>query len=296
MTGTYDPQLDLIYWPSGNPGADFFGDDRLGDNLYTDCILALQAKTGKLQWYFQFTPHDTHDWDAEEPPLLVDADWHGQPRKLLVEANRNGFFYVLDRITGKLLLARQFSKTLNWASGIGEDGRPKLKTLPVDSHGDDFVCPGFQGATNWFSTSFNPVTGLYYFQALERCNVFSRSKGEWKAGQKYLGGDVRPVPNESFEKSLRAIDIQSGATRWELPQAAGPAPASAGVISTASGLVFFGENAGAFVAADGSNGKVLWQFATNRAFTSSPMTYMFDNKQYIAVAAGLSIIAFALPN
>lgn len=123
MTGTYDPQLDLLYWPTGNPGSDFYGDDRL-DNLYTDCIVALRPKIGKLAWYFQFTPHDIHDWDAEEPPLLVDAIWHGQPRQLLVEANRNGFFYVLDRGTGKLLVARQFSKTLNWASGIGEDGGP----------------------------------------------------------------------------------------------------------------------------------------------------------------------------
>ena len=124
MTGTYDPQLDLVYWPTGNPGPDFDGDDREGDNLYTDSILALEAKTGKLKWYFQFTPHDIHDWDAQEPPVLVDTNWQGQPRKLLLQANRNGFFYVFDRTNGQLLLAKPFLKKLNWAKGIGKDGRP----------------------------------------------------------------------------------------------------------------------------------------------------------------------------
>ena len=296
MTGVYDARLDFLYWATGNPGSDFYGGDREGDNLYTDSILALEAKTGKLRWHYQFTPHDIHDWDAQEPPLLVDADWHGQPRNLLVEANRNGFFYVLDRTDGQLLLARQFLKKLNWAERIGEDGRPVVKGLPVDANGDNYVCPGFQGATNWFSTSFNPVTGLYYFQALERCNVFSIRKKDWAAGEKYLGGDVHPAPGEGFEKSLRALNIQTGETVWEIPQAEASAPASAGVLSTASGLVFFGENSGSFVAADGTSGQILWQFPTNTPLSASPMTYMFDNKQYIAIAAGREIIAFALPD
>ncbi len=294
MTGTYDPQLDTLYWPVGNPGADFYGDDREGDNLYTDSILALEAKTGKLKWYYQFTPHDVHDWDAEEPPVLVDTNWQGQPRKLLVQANRNGFFYVLDRTDGKLLLAKPFLKKLNWAEGIGADGRPILKALPEQTNGDTYVCPGFQGGTNWFSTSFNPGTGLYYFNALERCNVFSKRKMEWEAGKSFMGGAARPAPGESFDKILRAIDIQTGEIKWEVPQVSGATTASAGLFSTASGLVFFGENSGSFMAVDAGNGKILWQFQTNQVWKSSPMTYMFDNKQYVAVAAGQDIVAFAL--
>jgi alcohol dehydrogenase (cytochrome c) len=296
MTGTYDPQLDLVYWPVGNPGADFYGDDREGDNLYTDSVLALEAKTGKLRWHYQFTPHDIHDWDAQEPPVLVDTNWQGRPRKLLLQANRNGFFYVFDRTGGQLLLAKQFLKKLNWADGIGRDGRPIVRNLPVQPNGDIYVCPGFQGGTNWFSTSFNPATGLYYFQVLERCNNFSKQKMEWQAGKGFMGGAGRPVPGESFEKSLRAINIQTGETAWEIPQVTTTATASAGVISTASGLVFFGENSGSLIGADARDGKILWQFPTNQVWKASPMTYMFDNRQYLAIAVGSSIMAFGLPD
>jgi alcohol dehydrogenase (cytochrome c) len=296
MTGTYDLQLDLVYWPTGNPGLDFNGDERQGDNLYTDSVLALEAKTGKLRWYFQFTPHDIHDWDAQETPVLLDTDWRGQPRKLLIQANRNGFFYVLDRTTGELLLARQFLKNLNWAKGIDAKGRPILNDLKADANGETYVCPGFQGGTNWFSTSFNAGTGLYYFQALERCNLFTKRDMEWQAGRGFMGGSARPAPGETFTKSLRAIDIQTGEVAWDLVQAGGRVTASAGVISTASGLVFFGENSGSFMAADAASGKVLWDFPTNHVWKASPMTYMFDNKQYIAIAVGQSITAFALPD
>jgi alcohol dehydrogenase (cytochrome c) len=295
MTGTYDPSLGTLYWPAGNPGPDFFGDDREGDNLYTDSILALDVKTGKLKWYYQFTPHDVHDWDAQEPPVLVDANWQGQPRKLLLQANRNGFFYVFDRVNGKLLLAKPFLKKLNWAQGIGPDGRPILNKLPEQPDGSTYVCPGFQGGTNWFSTSYNPATGLYYFQALERCNVFSKRNMEWESGKGYMGGTARPAPGESFEKSLRAINIQTGEIAWDVPQVSGSATASAGVLGTAGGLVFFGENSGAFMAVDAVNGKPLWQFPTNQVWKASPMTYVFDNKQYVAIAAGHDILAFALP-
>ncbi len=295
MTGTYDPQLDLLYWPTGNPGPDFDGDERQGDNLYTDCVLALDAKTGKLRWYYQFTPHDLHDWDAQEPPVLVDTTWQGQPRKLLLQANRNGFFYVFDRTNGELLLAKTFLKKMNWAEGIGKDGRPILKALKEEANGDTYVCPGFQGGTNWFSTSFNPATGLYYFQALERCNVFSKRTMEWESGKGYMGGAARPAPGETFQKSVRALNIQTGEIVWDLPQVTGTLTASAGLLSTASGLVFFGENSGSFMAADATTGKPLWEFPTNQVWKASPMTYVFDNKQYIAIAAGQSIMAFALP-
>jgi alcohol dehydrogenase (cytochrome c) len=296
MTGTYDSQLDLVYWPTGNPGLDYYGDERQGDNLYSDSVVALEAKTGKLRWHFQFTPHDVHDWDAQEPPLLLDTAWRGQPRKLLIQANRNGFFYVFDRTNGELLLAKQFLKNLNWAKGIDRTGRPILNELKEDANGETYVCPGFQGGTNWFSTSFNPGTGLYYFQALERCNLFTKRNMEWEAGKGFMGGAARPAPGETFTKSLRAINIQTGDIAWDLPQGAGPATASAGVISTASGLVFFGENSGSFMAVDAATGKVLWDFPTNHVWKASPMTYMFDNKQYIAIAVGQTITAFALPD
>jgi len=296
MTGTYDPQLDLVYWPTGNPGLDYNGDERQGDNLYSDSVVALEAKTGKLRWYFQFTPHDIHDWDAQEPPVLVDTNWQGRPRKLLLQANRNGFFYVLDRTNGQLLLAKQFVKNLNWAKGIDAKGRPILNELKENANGETYVCPGFQGGTNWFSTSFNPATGFYYFQVLERCNLFSKRAMEWEAGKSFMGGAARPAPGETFTKSLRAINVQTGDIVWDVPQASGSATASAGVISTASGLVFFGENSGSFMAAYAATGKLLWEFPTNQTWKASPMTYVFDNKQYIAIAAGQSIIAFALPD
>jgi alcohol dehydrogenase (cytochrome c) len=296
MTGTYDPQLDLVYWPTGNPGSDFDGDDRQGDNLYTDCILALDAKTGKLRWHYQFTPHDIHDWDAQEPPVLVDTIWQGQPRKLLLHADRNGFFYVFDRSDGKLLLAKQFLKNLNWAKGIGADGRPILNDLKPLPSGEVYVCPGFQGGTNWYSTSFNPGTGLYYFQALERCNLFSKREMEWQAGKGFMGGAARTAPGETFTKSVRALNIQTGEIVWDLPQVTGNLTASAGLLSTASGLVLFGENSGAFMAADASTGKPLWEFSLNAPSRMSPMTYMFDNKQYVVTASGQNIVAFALPD
>jgi alcohol dehydrogenase (cytochrome c) len=296
MTGTYDPQLDLVYWPTGNPGLDYYGDERKGDNLYSDSVLALEAKTGKLRWYFQFTPHDIHDWDAQEPPVLVDANWQGQPRKLLLQANRNGFFYVFDRTNGQLLRAKQFLKNLNWAKDIDAKGRPILNDLKENANGETYVCPGFQGGTNWFSTSFNPGTGLYYFQALERCNLFTKRDMEWQAGKGFMGGAARPAPGETFTKSLRAINIQTGDVAWDLAQGSGPVTASAGVISTASGLVFFGENSGSFMAADAASGKVLWDFPTNQVWKASPMSYVFDNKQYIAIAVGQSIVAFGLPD
>ena len=301
MTGTYDPQLDTVYWPVGNPGPDYDGSEREGDNLYTDSILALDAKTGKLKWYYQFTPHDVHDWDAQEPPVLVDTNWQispgkSEPRKLLLQANRNGFFYVLDRTNGQVLLAKQFLRKLNWADGIGKDGRPILRNLPKDANGDTYVCPGFQGGANWYSTSFNPATGFYYFSALERCNNFSPRKGEWQAGRGYMGGSARPAPGESFEKFLRAINIQTGEVAFDVPQVTTAQTASAGVMSTASGLVFFGENSGSFMAVDAANGRILWQFPTNQVWKSSPMTYMFDNKQYIAIAVGTDIVSFGLPD
>jgi hypothetical protein len=170
--------------------------------------------------------------------VLVDTNWQGQPRKLLLQANRNGFFYILDRTNGKLLLAKPFLKKLNWAEAIGKDGRPILNTLKETAEGETCVCPGFQGGANWFSTSFNPGTRLYYFQALERCNLFSKRTIEWQAGKGYMGGAARPAPGETFDKVLRAINIQTGEITWELPQIGGSLTASAGTLSTTSASCF----------------------------------------------------------
>ena len=293
LTGTYDPGLDLLYWPTGNPCPDYDGGQRAGDNLYSDSILAIDPRTGTLKWHFQYTPHDLWDWDAQQPPVLVDATWAGQPRRLLLHANRNGFFYVLDRTNGSLLLARPFVKKLTWAREIGADGRPVLNPNQEPSADSTKVCPAVEGATNWFSTSFSPATGLYYVQALEKCTIYTRSPSEWVQGKSYYSGSTKTAPGETPQKVLRAIDIRTGAIAWELPQI-GPANSWGGTLTTAGGLVFFGEDSGALMAVDAATGKPVWHFQTSSTWKASPMTYVFDGKQHIAVASGSSIIAFAL--
>ena len=294
FTGTYDAELDTVYWPSGNPSAEYNGDDRGGDNLYSDCILALDAKTGKLKWYYQTTPHDLWDWDATETPVVVNAAWQGRPRKLLVQANRNGFFYVFDRTDGKLLLAKPFVRRLTWASGVGADGRPVKLPHQEPSAAGTKVCPSQDGATNWFSPSFNPATGLYYVQTFEKCSVYTKADpGEWQGGREYLGGSQHRPPGETPEKILKAIDVGTGQVKWELAQP-GPAESWGGTLTTATGLVIFGEEGGALMAADAVSGKPLWSFPTNQVWKASPMTYLFDGRQYVAIASGSNIIAFGL--
>lgn len=293
FTGSYDQELDTVYWQTGNPGPDYNGAERGGDNLYSDCILALDRKTGKLKWHYQFTPHDTHDWDATEPAVLIDRDWQGSPRKLLVMANRNGFFYVLDRADGKLLLAKPFVKKLNWAKEIGSDGRPIL--LPDEKVADGTkVCPSQDGATNWYSTAYLPSTGLYYLQTLEKCDIYSESPAEWKQGESYLGGGQKPAPGDVPQKILRAIDVATGAITWELPQAGG-GNTWGGTLATRSGLLFFCDDSGRFEAVNAANGSRLWSFEANQLWRASPMAYQFDGREYIAVAAGQVIVAFGLP-
>ncbi|PYS49771.1 MAG: hypothetical protein DMG13_22650 [Acidobacteria bacterium] len=292
FTGTYDSELDLVYWPTGNPGPDYNGDERRGDNLYSNSILALDARTGRMRWYYQFTPHDVYDWDATEPPVLVDANWRGKPRKLLIQANRNGFFYVLDRVNGKLLLATPFLNKLTWAKEIGADGRPVLNP-PETAGGGVKVCPSQDGATNWYSTAYDPSQGLYFVQTLEKCSIYYQRPTDWQAGLSYLGGSQRNLTGEAAQKILRALDIQTGKTVWSLPQV-GPANSWGGVLATESGLVFFVDESGMFVAADSSTGQPLWRFQTNQVIKASPMTYMFDNRQHIAIVAGQTVLAFAV--
>jgi alcohol dehydrogenase (cytochrome c) len=294
FTGSYDPDLDTVYWPTGNPDVEYNGDARPGDNLYSDCILALDRQTGKLKWHYQFTPHDLWDWDSTETSILVDAPWQGQTRKLMLHADRNGFYYVFDRTDGKLLLAKQFLKHVTWASGIAPDGRPVKLPHQEPTEKGTRVCPSQDGATNWYSPSFNPLTGMYYFQTNEKCSVYTkRDQPDWEPGKTYLGGSQSTSPDPKPQRVLKAIDYQTGATKWEIPQP-GPDQSWGGTLSTATGLVFFEEETGSLVAADAGTGKVLWNFGANANWKASPMTYSFDGKQYIAIVAGGDIIAMAV--
>jgi alcohol dehydrogenase (cytochrome c) len=294
LTGTYDPVSKLLYWPTGNPCPDYNGDERKGDNLYSASVLALDAGSGMLKWHYQFTPHDLHDWDATETPMLVDAQFAGQQRKLMLQGNRNGFFYVLDRLTGKVLLAEPFVKNLTWASGIGADGRPRLLPGTDPTPEGLRVCPAVAGATNWPSTAFSPVTGLFYLFAEESCSIYTKNGQWWEAGKSFYGGSTRRAPDDSKTgKVLKALDIQTGKTAWEIPDVGGGILGS-GLMATAGGLVFYGDGNGAFIAADAKTGKLLWNFNTNQSWKGGPMTYALDGNQYIGVAAGSTILAFSL--
>jgi PQQ-dependent dehydrogenase (methanol/ethanol family) len=287
VTGSYDPETGILYWPTGNPFPDTDGDDRGGDNLYTNCVLALDARTGKLRWHYQFTPHDLHDWDATEPLLLVDAPWHGRDRKLLLQANRSGFFYVLDRVTGEVLLAEPFVKKLTWASGVGKNGRPVLVKGNDPTPRGVKSCPAVRGATNWYATAFHPAAGLFYVMAVEDCNIYRQAA---------LGGyEPYRDPADPPEKYLRAIDVQTGKIAWEIKQVGAPEANYSGVLATAGGLVFYGETGGGFAAVEAKAGRTLWHFETNEVWKASPMTYMMAGKQYVAIAAGGNILSFALP-
>ena len=294
LTGTYDPEADLVYWTTGNPCPDYNGDERKGDNLYSSSVVALEPKSGKLRWYFQFTPHDLHDWDAAQTPMLIDAAFRGRPRKLLAQANRNGFFYLLDRLTGEFLLGEPFVKKLTWASGMDAKGRPKLLPGAEPTVAGTRACPAVQGATNWMSTAYNPSTGLFYVMALEACNIYLKSAAWWEPGKSFYGGGTRRVPGETNEKFLRAIDIGTGKIAWEYPQI-GAGNTWGGVLSTDGGLVFLGDDGGAFAAVDARTGKPLWHFHASQSWKASPMTYTAGGKQYVSIAAGSNILAFALP-
>jgi alcohol dehydrogenase (cytochrome c) len=293
MPGTYDSELNTIFWGTSNPSPDFDGSVRPGDDLYTDCVLALDADTGKLKWHFQFTPHDLYDYDATETPVLIDAMYNAEPRKLLVEANRNGFVYLLDRTNGKFLSALPFVQKLNWARGIDEEGRP-VRTGVQPSPDGTKICPGFAGATNWYAPSYNRDTHLLYFMAVEDCGIFSLKPQAFAEGRPYYATGVRHVPEQRKEKILLAYDLDSNRIEWRYPQT-GEGDSSGGTMTTASGLVFFGDDAESFEAVDGKTGAPLWHFTTGQRMHASPMSYAVQGKQYVAVASGMDIFSFALP-
>jgi alcohol dehydrogenase (cytochrome c) len=293
MTGSYDAELGTLYWAMGNPGPDMIGDERAGDNLYSDSVVALDVKTGRRKWHFQFTPHDVHDYDAQQPMVLVDAPWKGTTRKLLLQANRNGYFYVLDRVTGEYLSGTQYVKNITWASGLTPEGRPIVVPNMEPTREGRRVCPSLEGASNWYSAAFSPRTGLYYVQTNDKCGIFTRVDQTWESGKGFMGGTFAAAP-EPARRVLRAIDIQTGKIAWELPQF-GAVDSWGGALATASDIVFFCDDSGAFAAADARSGKRLWSFQTSQVWKSSPMTYVFDNRQLVAVASGPSILAFGLP-
>jgi alcohol dehydrogenase (cytochrome c) len=293
MPGTYDPQLNTIYWGTSNPAPDFEGGVRPGDDLYTDCVLALDPDNGKLKWYFQFTPHDLFDYDAVETPILIDGVYQGAARKLLVQANRNGYLYVLDRTNGKFLSATPFVEKLNWAKGIDAQGRPLLAGIQPTAEGTR-VCPGYSGATNWYSPSYSESTHSVYFMALEECETYFLKPQTFREGKGYYSTGVKRIPGENPRKVLIAFNLDTNSIMWKYPQT-GAGRSSGGTIATAGGLVFFGDDAGSFEAVDARNGTPLWHFTTGQDMSASPMSYAVAEKQYVAIAAGSDVFSFALP-
>jgi alcohol dehydrogenase (cytochrome c) len=292
MPGTYDPELKTLYWTTSNASPDFVGDTRPGDDLYTACVLALDPDTGKLKWYFQFTPHDLYDYDATETPVLVDTEESGELRHLLVQANRNGFFYVLDRTNGKFLRATQFVAKMNWAKGIDASGRPILSGRIPTAKGE-YICPGIDGATNWYSPSYNPDTKLFYVIAFESCDQYFAIPRTFHTGETYYNTGTKRPSNEHSQKILLALSVADGKPVWRYPQV-GRGSSSGGTLTTSGGLVFFGDDADSFEAVDAASGRALWHFNTGQRFVASPMTYAVDGVQYVAIAAESDIFVFAL--
>lgn len=292
MTGTYDPELDLIYWGIGNPSPDLNGEVRKGDNLFTCSVVALDAKTGERRWHFQFTPHDLYDWDANETPMLVDRAWKGRPRKLLLQANRNGFFYVLDRVTGEFLAGTSFVRQ-NWAKGLDKNGRPILVPGMEPDHNGVLVYPALVGGTNWQSPSYDPATGWFIFTYREGGDIFVVDKEEkYKPGQSWWGGKFFPGGEREWG-GVKAIDPETGKTMWDYHLYLGGF--AQGCIATAGGVTFAAARDGNFIALDSKTGKLLWRFNTNADIHASPMSYAVNGRQYVALSAGSVLISFALP-
>ena len=302
VTGSYDPALNLTYWGIGNPGPDWNGDQRDGDNLYSDCVVALNPDTGKLKWYFQFTPHDTLDYDSVQVPVLADMEWQGQPRKVMLWANRNGFYYVLDRTTGKFLTGKPFS-SVNWAKGLDEAGRPMRVSGMEPTVAGQQVYPGVQGATNWYSPSYSPRTGLFYIPAWDKySSVFVKVPTEYTEGRRYVGTSPRSVvglqgaavnqrkENEGYG-AVRAIDPKTGEQKWEFKMLD---VTDAGVLTTASDLLFSGGREGYFYALDARSGELLWKANVGGGVSSGPVSYAVNGRQYISVTAGSSLLVYAL--
>ena len=293
VTGSYDPELNLIYWGTGNPAPDWNGDMRLGDNLWSDAVVAIDADTGELAWGFQFTPHDTHDWDAIQVPVLADMEVAGVLRKLLFWANRNAFYYVLDRETGEFLHGVPFAEQ-TWAQGLDPNGRPILVEDMDPTEDGVVVSPTIGGATNWNSPSYSPLAGLFYTYALDGATIYYMRDDEYVEGDRFTGGYGQNADDpENFFAAIRALDPLTGALQWEYPIATqGSRP---GILTTGGGLVFSGSGDGYIFALDQDTGESLWYLSVGRAVHAAPMTYSVGGRQYMSVAASGSLFTFALP-
>jgi alcohol dehydrogenase (cytochrome c) len=304
LTGSYDPELNLTYWGVGNPSPDWNPDVRPGDNLYTDSVIALDADTGKLKWHFQFTPHDEWDWDSVQIPVLADIEWEGTMRKLMLWANRNGFYYVLDRVTGKFLHGKAFVKQ-TWAAGLDEDGRPAKIPDKGPSKDGTLTWPGVQGGTNWYAPSYSPVTNLFYLSAWEGYySIYYKWDQEYEPGKRYLGGSPKGVISSTRRKrfmnftmedgygAVRALNPITGEKVWEFAMSD---VSDSGLLSTASNVLFSGSREGHFFALDARDGKLLWTRYLGGQIAASPITYEVGGAQYVTVASGRAVFTFALP-
>ncbi|MGA2711696.1 MAG: PQQ-dependent dehydrogenase, methanol/ethanol family [Bryobacteraceae bacterium] len=305
VTGSYDPALNLTYWGIGNAGPDYNGDLRAGDNLYSSSVVALDADTGKIKWHYQFSPHDEFDYDAVQVPVLADIVWQGQMRKVMLWANRNGFFYVLDRATGKFLLGKPFVE-VNWASGFDEAGRPMRIPGKVPTPEGTVIFPGNQGGTNWYSPSFSPRTGLFYIPSwVNYSSVYIKADADYEEGKRFVGTSPRSLiggANGGAAKintrredegygAVRAIDPMTGDRKWEFKM---NDVTDAGIMTTGSDLLFSGGREGYFFALDARNGQLLWRANLGGTVASGPMSYSVAGKQYIAVSAGNSLFVYGL--
>ena len=294
VTGAYDPEQNLVFYGTGNPGPDYHSDSREGDNLYSCSLVAIDADTGKLRWHYQFTPHDVHDWDATEVPVLADIPISGQTRKVVMFANRNGFFYTLDRTTGKVITAKPFVQT-TWAKEIGSDGRPMLLPGHTPDEKGTVTCPDITGGTNFWPPSFDPRQRLFFVNAREACMTYFSWKPDYKPGERFTGGGGQRVrgPDMPVYGALRAIDPATGERKWEYKYLN---PSPIGLLSTASNLIFSGDNEGYLLALDSTNGKLLWRYQMGSTMHgTSPITYMLDGRQHVLVPAGATLTSWALP-
>lgn len=286
MTGTYDPALNLIFWGTGNPTPVLNGTSRPGDDLYTCSIVALDPDTGKLTWGFSISPHDTHDWDAVETPVLVDGDFHGTPRKMVMQASRNGYFFVIDRTTGKSLLTAPFGPT-NWTLGIDKDGHPIPNPAKEPAPDGRLIAPDEGGLTNYRAPSFDPRTGLFIVDAHPSYSIYFAKPADGDYG--WAGADYGLWGKGVIE----AIDYQTGKIRWS--HDVGRGGSGAGVLTTESGITITGDSSGNVLALNTADGKTLWHVGMGVGMQSSPMTYELDGRQYIQTSGGNVVFTWALP-
>lgn len=291
LTGSYDPELGLVYWGTGNPAPDWNGDVRPGDNLYTCSLIAVDADTGEIRWHFQFTPHDTHDWDATEIPVLVDLEYEGRDRELVVMANRNAFYYVLDRESGEFLHGQEYSKQ-TWAEGLGEDGRPIVIPGTEPTPEGTLVWPSLQGATNWFSPSYSPLTETLYVPVRHMGAIYYKAAAEYVPGRPFLGGGEQALAGDDAWGYVKALDVRTGDVRWEHRV---HSPLWNGVMATAGGIVFGATNEGNFFALDADTGESLWDFQAGAPARSNPMSFELDGRQRIVLQAGNAVFVLSLP-